>query len=394
MGRALQRVVEAFAVRGEEIARRATEVRDAAPTERRSDPKPSDLLAVVFDTFDVECGGFGTEPKFPLPAALELAIEESRRSADAAMNRIVGTTLDAMGWGDLYDEIDGGFFRCADTRDWRRPRTEKMLDVNAALLRVYLAAAEVEGLARYRERAQDVLRYVQTWLADPVDGGWSGSQQADELYYERRSPDARRTQPPPAIDRVLYTDWNASMVSAALTAANALDDRALGEFALKSMERVLLACYAPGAGVAHCYDGSVGVRGLLVDQMAMAAALLDAYEATGNLPYEMMAEELAHYALRTMWDARAGGFYDRAPAEASDAVGLLRRRQKPFVANCDAARVLHRLAATSGNHEFADAARGALTTVAPQAAGHGALAAHYVLAEREVAHTSLQLPQG
>ena len=34
----------------------------------------------------------------------------------------------------------------------------------------------------------------------------------------------------------------------------------------------------------------------------MAAAYLDAHAATGNIVYEMMAQELAHYAVRMMWD--------------------------------------------------------------------------------------------
>ena len=81
---------------------------------------------------------------------------------------------------------------------------------------------------------------------------------------------------------------------------------------------MLLACYRPGAGVAHCVDGEARVRGLLADQIAMAAASLDAFDATGNIVYEMMAEELAHYAMRTMWDERDGGFFDRAPEPAAD----------------------------------------------------------------------------
>jgi hypothetical protein len=37
----------------------------------------------------------------------------------------------------------------------------------------------------------------------------------------------------------------------------------------------------------------------------MAAACLDAFDVTGNVVYEMMAEELGHYAMRTMFDEPA-----------------------------------------------------------------------------------------
>jgi hypothetical protein len=298
------------------------------------------------------------------------------------MAHVVEATLDAMGWGALYDEVDGGFFRCATTRDWRQPSREKLLDVNAQLLRVYVEAAGVLNIARYRERAEGILRYVQTWLADPVDGGWSGSQQADSAYYDA-APEARGGKTPPPVDAVLYSSWNAGMVSATLRAAEAFDDVALGEFALRSLERVVVACYQPGAGVAHYVDIEPAVRGLLDDQIAMAAANLDAHAATGNIVYEMMAQELAHYAIRTMWDDAEGGLFDRADVEAHERIGLMRERVKPFIGNCEAARVLRRLAATGGDHDFGKRADATLAAMAPLAPSQGPLAAHYLLALHE-----------
>ncbi len=263
------------------------------------------------------------------------------------MAHLVEVTLDAMGWRGLHDDVDGGFFRCAATADWQDPRQEKTLEVNACVLRTLVEAADVLRIARYRERASDVIRYVQTWLADPVDGGWSGSQQGDVRYYSATA-EARRQMVAPPVDPVLYTAWNGQMVSAMLRAAELLDDSGLGEFAVKSLERLTFTCYAPGAGIAHCLDQAPSVRGLLDDQVAMGSASLDVYTATGNVVYLMMAQELAHYAVRVMWDEQDGGFFDRSIPDADEAIGLMRERRKPFVANCDAARLLRRLSATKG----------------------------------------------
>ena len=377
MAAVLVRVVDAFRSRQGEISAGSS----AAATASRATPESAnaDLAAVVFSTFDEEHGGFGGQPKFPLTAPLDLALASFRQFDDRRMAHVVEATLDAMGWGQLYDEIDGGFFRCAMTRDWQQPRREKLLDVNAQLLRVYVDAAAALNAARYRERAEGILRYVQTWLADPVDGGWGGSQQGDSAYYER-SPEARAGATAPPVDHVLYASCNAAMVSSALHAAEVFDDVALGEFALRSLERVVVACYRPGAGVAHYVDGEPRVRGLLDDQISMAAANLDAHAATGNIVYEMMAQELAHYAIRTMWDDEEGGFFDRADAEAHERIGLMRNRLKPFIGNCDAARVLRRLAATGGDHDFGRRADETLAAMAPLASSQGPLAAHYLLA--------------
>ena len=338
----------------------------------------------MFDTFDDEHGGFGTAPKFPLTAPLELALDLYRETEDAAMAHIVQVTLDGIGWGGLYDEIDGGFFRCAATRDWQQPHREKLLDVNASLLRMYVEASETLRVARYRERAGDVLRYVQTWLADQVDGGWSGSQQADRDYYTA----ARRDGPAPGVDAVFYAGWNAQMVSATLRAAELLDDTALGEFALKSLERVVVACYSPGAGIAHCLDGRPAVRGLLDDQVAMAAAHLDAHAATGNIVYEMMAQELMHYAVRMMWDEEGGGFFDRSVPEAAERIGLMGERRKPFVQNCDAARVLKRLAASKAITISGPRPRRPSPPWPRSPPQQGPLAAHYLLAARQPCRVS------
>ncbi len=377
---ALTRTAEVFATRGGAIGH--TPIAGAAETPRPRESTAADLVTTIFDTFDEEHGGFGSEPKFPLVAPLELALLRYRDSRDPRMAQIVETTLDAMGWSELYDDVDGGFFRCAATRDWRQPRCEKLLDVNASLLRLYLDASSTLKIARYAERAADIVRYVQTWLADQAEGGWAGSQAGDDHYYGL-SDAQRRTCEPPAIDGTLYSGANAAMASAMLRASAILNDPGLGEFAMRSLERVLLAGYRPGQGVAHYVEHDEPmVRGLLDDQIAMASAQLDALDATGNVVYEMMAQELTHYALRTMWDEVDGGFFDRSVADETEGVGLMGTRLKPFVANCEAARMLRRLADVTGDKAFTVKADEASHVLEPLAGAHGPLAAHYALARR------------
>jgi uncharacterized protein YyaL (SSP411 family) len=221
---------------------------------------------------------------------------------------------------------------------------------------------------------------VQNWLADQVDTGWAASQQDDRDYYDEqaRGFDGRRVRPP--VDRTLFAAANGTMVSAALSAARVFEDDTLGAFAIASLERVLAACYRPGQGVAHYVDAGVRVGGLLEDHISIAAACLDAFDTTANIVYQMMAEELVRHALRTMFDESLGLFFDRALPDAHDAVGLMRHRLVPFVANCTAGVVLYRLAISSGNGRFAGIADAVLAAAAPRAAAEGPLAAHYLLA--------------
>lgn len=361
LGELLERVADAFGA-GRHVPPR--------PQAFHTDPgsgraTTEDLIEQVMGAFDGAYGGFGTSPKFPHGGPVRLALDLYRESGSRRFHDIAVTSLDAMGWGPLYDERDGGFFRCADQADWSGPNEEKLLDVNASLLSLYVHAFEVLGSARYRDRAADLLRYLQNGLADQADGGWYGSERN-----------------PGGVDRTLFTDWNARMVSAALEAGRVLGDPSVSEFAIRSLERIVLLSYVPGAGVAHYFDGEARVRGLLEDQVAMASAQLDAFEATGNVVYEMMAEELALYCIRTMWDQESGGFFDRIADPRRDR-GLLRQAVRPVAANCLAARVLRRLSRASGSGEFPEYAARTMDAMASRAALEGPLAADYVLAVRD-----------
>jgi uncharacterized protein YyaL (SSP411 family) len=315
------------------------------------------LLASVFGAFDDRHAGFGTAPKFPLTAPVRLAIDLYAQGDAPEMLDPAVRTLDAVGWGPLYDEEHGGFFRCASHADWTDPQPEKLLATNAALLDLYLHAGQVLGHDRWFARAADVVHYLNRALS--TGGPWRISECADP---------ARQ-----------FTDSNALTVSAMLHAAAVFQDDALGKRTLDAFERVLLPAYKPGEGVAHHANG---VRGLLGDQVAIATASLDAWEATGNIVYRMMAEELMHYTLRTMWDTAGGGCFDHAvDAEGS---GPLGGSARPFVLNCDAAIVLRRLAEAVNDAAFGQRAVEALDAMSSRAPEFGPLAAHYLLAERAV----------
>jgi uncharacterized protein YyaL (SSP411 family) len=356
----LARVVEAF----QTSAFESDAASDAAPstigdTATVPNPDVDALVESIFSTFDDEHGGFGIEPKFPHTAPLHVAMRLFRQTESERWRLIVERTLDAMWNGGLRDPERGGFYRYATSRDWQLPHYEKLLDTNAALLRAYAEAAAVFGRPCDRDRSGAIAAFLTTVLR-AEGGGFYGCD----------------------VDRVLYADANAAVAGALLESGACLGDSALVQEALASFERVVLACYKPGRGVAHCFDGTVSVRGLLADQVATIGALLDAHDATEGEPYQMMAEELGHFVVREMWDAEGGGFFDRSGT--ADDIGLLRTRRKPFVANAEAAQALARLDRIAHEFDFHPYALGALRTAAQQVKGQGPLAAHYLLAWQRV----------
>lgn len=128
--------------------------------------------------FDPDWGGFGTEPKFPQPTAVDLLIGQWQRSGDPGVGEAVTTTLDAMASGGLLDQLGGGFARYAVDRQWRLPHFERLLSDQAMLARCYLHAHQLTGRARYRQVLDELVTYVEDVLS--LDGGGFASAEDAE----------------------------------------------------------------------------------------------------------------------------------------------------------------------------------------------------------------------
>jgi uncharacterized protein YyaL (SSP411 family) len=125
-------------------------------------------------------------------------------------------------------------------------------------------------------------------------------------------------------------DLSAS-VEACLRAAEIVDPSELVQDAIDQLERVIGGSYQPGVGLMGNRDG-VRVRCGIADHVRGASALLTAFELTGRLPYSMLAEELIVAAGR-----------DRSPDGG-------------LAIQCEAARVLCRLARLHDDPEYRGAA--------------------------------------
>ncbi|MFW6079420.1 MAG: DUF255 domain-containing protein, partial [Gemmatimonadota bacterium] len=132
-------VLDAWRDRREELEKEVERRRKAMHAARSQRPAvglvrrdaADDVLTAIRDAFDARNGGFGAEPKFPHPAAVELLYTLGARRRDAARVELADRTLDGMLAGELWDAVEGGFFRYALRADWTEPRSEKLLEVNA-----------------------------------------------------------------------------------------------------------------------------------------------------------------------------------------------------------------------------------------------------------------------
>jgi uncharacterized protein YyaL (SSP411 family) len=329
--------------------------------------------------YDPTYGGFGQEPKFPVPGAIALILRHNHTAGDAEWYERVAHTL--AGMQNLIDPVWGGLYRYSVTADWQTPHYEKMLFGNAKALRDYLEAYRATGDVVYRAAAEAILSYVERFLWDPA-GGFFGSQDADlvqpgghailmegEAYFTLPEEE-RLALGVPYVDESFYSNWNGQMVVAMLEAAVVLEEPHFQEMALLTLERLWTEARGPDGQIWHSLrlsdDGS-GERvalppATLSDQTHIGLALLAAYSATGQRQYMSQAVELADYVLTELRDAELGGFFDLAEeAIKTGAVGL---REISCQDNIAVSRFMTRLYRFTELKEYTEAAEGALRVCA------------------------------
>jgi uncharacterized protein YyaL (SSP411 family) len=315
---------------------------------------PIEAGKVLYDLYDADYGGFRIHQhmKFPHAEALELLLMLARRPDQADGLEKVCYSLEQMYEGGLWDTEDGGFFRYSAASDWSMPHTEKMLEENAAMLRLILLTAQASGSRQWHDLAYRLVRYINGTLWQPRIGVFSGSQSADEEYYEPGAYSRAARQAPP-VDTTVYTAWNARMISAYLLGSRVREDASMQTMAIRALDWLCEhMVHQEGAMYHYLLNGRAELPGQLADQVWMTRALLDAYDLHGRKAYLETAIALMHFACEELLDTQNGLFYD-CP-DNFGAEGRLSLREQPLIENAVAAECLLRMAAYSKRSHLRD----------------------------------------
>lgn len=320
------------------------------PTQTLLDDYHKEFVLLMAAGFDPAFGGFGLAQKEPHADVL-LRLLELKEHGDQQWSKPLRTTLGAMlglTWkarkgertsferllvlrrkqasllsevealqtkdmiAGIYDRIEGGFFSYDTRRNWTVPHFEKKLFENSQLIDVFLKAYVLDGKSEYRDAAVNSLAYIQQMLFNQTDGRFYGSQLADEVYYHFTAAERKKADPP-SIDQTSYTASSARAVITFLNASETLHNQRYRHTAIRALE--FLAQHMMGSnGALSYYDPKKkkGVlNGRLEDNAWLAAAFLKAHEITGNKEYLTLAERLALFAAKNLYDPAAGGFFAR-----------------------------------------------------------------------------------
>ncbi len=137
------------------------------------------IAGSALSQFDPHNGGFGSQPKFPHPAVLDLLLELAmHRDHEAAQDAFL-VTLGMMARGGVYDQLAGGFHRYSVDERWVVPHFEKMLYDNTELLRNYVHGFQSYVREDFKAVALEIMGWLDRTMTDREHGGFYASQDAD-----------------------------------------------------------------------------------------------------------------------------------------------------------------------------------------------------------------------
>jgi uncharacterized protein YyaL (SSP411 family) len=137
------------------------------------------IVKSALSMFDAKNGGFGSAPKFPHPAMLDLIIDQYARTGEEELRTVFVSTLEKMARGGVYDQLAGGFHRYSVDERWVVPHFEKMSYDNSELLKNYVHAYQVTNSEFFAGVVRDIIRWMDEWLSDRKNAGFYASQDAD-----------------------------------------------------------------------------------------------------------------------------------------------------------------------------------------------------------------------
>jgi uncharacterized protein YyaL (SSP411 family) len=338
-----------------------------AVTERLLEQAVSELGQL----FDPLHGGFGEGPKFPTVPPLSLMCLRSVRTKDSRLLDMVLLQLRRMADGGLYDHLGGGFHRYSVDAEWKIPHFEKMLYDNAQLVRLYLDGWRLTKEEGFRRVVEETLDYVRRelmhsdgaffaaqdadsegregayflWTHDEIvselgpdlggefcraygvttEGNFEGKNVLHRLEGGRLTTEeqeaaestlkparekllaARERRVKPLRDSNILTSWNAMMISAMFDAAVTLNQPTYRLAAEKALTFLLDYAFVHGRVYHTVVEGKGRLNGYLDDAAWLAAALLDAFEATCHRWYLDQARLVTDSIESHFWDEAGGG---------------------------------------------------------------------------------------
>jgi len=249
------------------------------------------------EVFDKTNGGFGDTPKFINASTIDLLLESYRATKNQELLSIATITLHKMAKGEIFDNINGGFYKYANNKDWSLPRKEKLLYDNANIAKVYLEIYQITDDDFYKKIAFRSLDFILEKFSQDETLFYSNSlvTQDNSIF----------------IDTKIITSWNA-MVIDTLFLASTIDNR-YTQTAINAIEKLLETRYING----ELYHTD-NISAFLEDYAYIGTALLSAYNTTENQEYLILSQTILNRAIEKFYQYGRWKFSNSKEVEVYD----------------------------------------------------------------------------
>lgn len=138
-------------------------------------------------SFDLQHGGLGAAPKFPMPNIWEFLLSAQRYLPQQEVAEQIRLTLNRLVLGGIFDHVHGGWTRYSTDERWKVPHFEKMLYDNAQLLSLFAKALHQQHDLQLSDEELDLYR----WALEHTFN-WLGNHMLDDsgLFYAALDADS------------------------------------------------------------------------------------------------------------------------------------------------------------------------------------------------------------
>jgi uncharacterized protein YyaL (SSP411 family) len=273
--------------------------------------------------FDSDAHGFGNKEKAVLPRTFLYMLNSTRgierEAAVRSVQQALSTAIDR-----IYDPVEGGFFRYAETRDWQVPHYEKMADLNAGVALLLYRLDKESPSKKLREAADKTLAYLTSTLYDSKTGSFLSFQEADEHYYTLDA-DGRKHAKKPLVIRKVFTDRLAGTLNYLIDVLDYASAPSL-EGKIKSSLEFLAGMVAEGNGMRRYYSLAekrwLG-KSTLQDYALVGHVFLKAASRFNKPRYRELAHRSVQAAINSFFDKDKQVFIDVSFGLADDVEYLM-----------------------------------------------------------------------
>ncbi|MBA3962653.1 MAG: thioredoxin domain-containing protein [Chthoniobacterales bacterium] len=218
------------------------------------------------------------------------------------------------------EKVEGAFYV------WTKDEIDEILGTSAAGLFDFRYGVEAggntpEGSDPHGElRGQNVLLARHSLAKTAKKFGLTEAEVRDSLGKSAaKLLEVRGRRPRPHLDDKIITAWNGLMISAYARGAQVLGDDAYLKTAIRAAEFVRQKLYRESEHtLLRSYrNGPADIPGFADDYAFYIQGLLDLYEASFDVQWLRLAEQLQTTQDRLFWDEKAGGYFTSTGLDAS-----------------------------------------------------------------------------